>query len=168
MHSDDFLANNDVIANILDQFKKDSNIDGVYGDCHHISKFNNEKIIRIWKSCDFNLSLLKSGWMPSHPTLFLKKAIYSKYGKFNLSYKISADYDFILRIFKKNILKFKYLPNVILKMRIGGASSMSFKNIINKSLEDYRIIKKNNIGSPISVLFQKNLSKIPQFFKYKS
>ena len=66
-----------------------------------------------------------------------------------------------------NILKFKYLPNVILKMRIGGASSMSFKNIIIKSLEDYRIIKKNNIGSPISVLFQKNISKIPQFFKYK-
>ena len=139
VHSDDFLANNNVIANILEQFNKDSNIDGVYGDCYLIGKFNSEKIIRTWKSCNFDKSLLKFGWMPPHPTLFLRKEIYSKHGKFDLSYEIAADYDCILRIFNDKELKFKYLPIFFLKMRIGGASSMNFKNIIKKSKEDYKI-----------------------------
>ena len=167
VHSDDFLANNDVLSSVLEQFRKDMTIDGVYGDLHYIDKINNEKIIRLWKSCDFNSSLLKSGWMPAHPTLFLRKEIYAKHGQFDLSYEIAADYDFMLRVLKDKVLYFKYLPIVITKMRVGGASNMSFKNIINKSKEDYRAIKENQIGLPISVLIQKNLSKVSQFFNKK-
>ena len=100
--------------------------------------------------------------MPPHPTLFLKTNIYEKHCFFDLTYKISADYDFMLRVFKDSEIKFGYLPKVITKMRTGGASNRSLKNIFIKSKEDYRAIKSNNIGNFITLL-KKNISKLKQF-----
>ena len=162
VHSDDFFASNDIVKDIVSIMKSES-LDGVYGDLQYVDRYNTQKIIRNWKSCHFKLSLLKQGWMPPHPTLFLKKEVYEKYGLFDLSYKISADYDFMLRIFKDTKLKFGYLPKVVTKMRVGGASNRSLNNIIRKSKEDYRAIKSNNIGNFLT-LIKKNTSKLKQFF----
>jgi len=162
VHSDDFLASNDIINDII-SFMKSESLDGVYGDLQYVDKHNIQKVIRNWKSCGFKLSLLKQGWMPPHPTLFLKKEVYEKYGLFDLSYKISADYDFILRIFKDTELKFGYLPKVVTKMRVGGASNRSIKNIIQKTKEDFRAIRSNDIGNFLT-LVKKNTSKFKQFF----
>ena len=101
--------------------------------------------------------------MPAHPTLYLKKDIYERFGGFNTQYKIAADYDFILRVFKNKQLKFIYLPHVIVKMRIGGASNKSINNIVLKMREDYRALKHNKVGG-IGALFIKNSSKLKQFF----
>jgi len=100
--------------------------------------------------------------MPAHPTLFLKKQVYEKHGKFNISFKIAADYDFMLRILKDETLKFGYLSRVITKMRLGGASNRNFKNIIKKTKEDYRAVCSNNVGGWFSILL-KNISKVKQF-----
>ena len=162
VHSDDFLASSDIINDIVSMMKTES-LDGVYGNLQYVDKINNKKIIRNWKSCHFKTGLLKNGWMPPHPTLFLKREVYQKYGLFDVSYRISADYDFMLRIFKDSELKFGYLPKVITKMRVGGASNRSIKNIIEKSKEDYRAIKSNNIGDFLT-LIRKNTSKLKQFF----
>ena len=162
LNSDDFLASNDII-NIIASMINSENLDGVYGDLQYVDKINTKKIRRNWKSYDFKPSLLEQGWMPPHPTLFLKKEVYQKHGLFDLSYRISADYDFILRIFKDTELKFGYLPKVITKMRVGGASNRSVENIIKKSKEDYRIIRSNNIGSFLT-LIKKNISKLKQLF----
>ena len=162
VHSDDFLATNNIINEICSMMKSES-LDGVYGDLQYVDEINTKKIIRNWKSCDFKPSLLKQGWMPPHPTLFLKKEVYEKHGLFDLSYKISADYDFILRIFKDSELKFGYLPKDITKMRVGGASNRSIKNIIQKTKEDFRAIRSNDIGNFLT-LVKKNTSKFKQFF----
>lgn len=162
VHSDDILADNQVVSKLANQFDKE-NIDGLYGDLQYIDKKNLQKVIRNWKSLNYNKSLLKQGWMPPHPTLFLKKEVYKKHGLFDLSYKISADYDFMLRIFKDSELKFRYHPKVITKMRVGGASNRSLKNIIKKSREDYRAIRSHNIGNFLT-LIRKNSSKLKQFF----
>jgi len=162
VHSDDILADNQIISKLANQFDKE-NVDGVYGDLQYVDKNNIGKIIRYWKSTNFNFSLLKKGWMPAHPTLFLKKEVYEKHGFFNLTYQISADYDFMLRILKDDSLKFGYLPKVITKMRIGGASNGSINNIIKKTKEDYRAIRSNHIGGWFSILI-KNTSKIKQLF----
>ena len=161
VHSDDLLACNSVISETVAVFLNEQS-DGVYGDLQYVSKYNINKIVRYWKSKDFNSSILKKGWMPAHPTLFLKKEIYEKHGEFNLSYKISADYDFMLRILKDDSLKFSYLPKVITKMRVGGASNRSVKNIIQKTKEDYRAVRSNNIGGWY-LIFLKNISKVRQF-----
>lgn len=173
VHSDDFLADNNVLSQIAEQFIGEDKIDGIYGDLHYVDKTRVEKIIRNWKSCSFEYKLLKSGWMPPHPTLFLRKEVYEKHGHFNLSYKISGDYDFILRVFSDHKLRLKYLPIVIMKMRIGGISNASIETILTKLKEDYLAICNNDLKSPILILIKKNLSKISQFtifnklFKFK-
>jgi glycosyltransferase involved in cell wall biosynthesis len=161
VHSDDLLASKTVISEIVATLKNEK-LDGVYGDLEYVRKEDTSKVVRFWKSRSFNSKLLSMGWMPAHPTLFLKKEVYEKHGFFNLSYKISADYDFMLRILKDDSLKFGYLPKVITKMRIGGASNGSIKNIINKTKEDYRAVRSNHIGGWFSILI-KNTSKIKQF-----
>jgi glycosyltransferase len=106
---------------------------------------------------------LAKGWMPAHPTLFLKREVYEKYGEFDLSFKIAADYDFMLRVLKSGI-KVKYLPKVLYKMRVGGESNKSIKNIVRKSREDLKALKKNSVGG-FGSLIVKNLSKIGQFLR---
>jgi glycosyltransferase len=162
VHSDDLLNSSQIISEINKKII-DENLDGVYGDLHYVQKNNTNKIIRNWKSCDFDFRFLIRGWMPAHPTFFLKKSVYEKHGLFDLKYLIAADYDFMMRILSDKSLKFGYLPKVITKMRLGGVSNRSLKNIILKIKEDYLIIKRNNIGNFLT-LIRKNTSKFKQFF----
>ena len=164
VHSDDFLADNNVLAQIADQFVGNENIDGLYGDLHYINISRDEKIVRIWNSREFTPKLLRKGWMPAHPTLFLKKEVYEKHGLFDLEFSISADYDFMIRVLKDKNLKFGYLPKLITKMSVGGTSNKSLKNIFIKMKEDYKAIRKNKIGG-IGTLILKNTSKIKQFLR---
>lgn len=162
LHSDDLFFDEFVIEKIANAFNK-YNVDGVYGDLIYTYKHNTGKILRYWKSSQYRPDMLKKGWMPPHTALFLKKSVYDKFGGFDLDFKISADYDFMLRVLKDGI-KIKYIPETICKMRVGGESNKSLKNIIRKSNEDLRALRKNNIGG-IVTLFIKNFSKITQFLK---
>ena len=164
VHSDDLLASREVLSKIACIFQE-VKVDGVYGDLQYVNKEDTSKVIRYWKSEVFKPELLKKGWMPAHPTLFLKKEVYEKHGLFNLNYNIAADYDLMLRIFSDPTLKFKYLPEVITKMRVGGASNGSLKNIKLKSLEDLKALRTNGIKNPIKVLAYKNFSKLGQFVR---
>lgn len=101
--------------------------------------------------------------MPPHPALFVKKEIYEKYGYFNTKYKISADYDLMVRLFGKHKINAVYTNKFIIRMRYGGASN-NYKNLITKWKEDYHIIKSNGIGG-LDTLFFKNFLKIGQFFR---
>jgi glycosyltransferase len=104
--------------------------------------------------------------MPPHSTLFLKKAVFEKHGLYDTNFKIAADYDFILRIFKDESLKFEYLPITITNMSIGGISTSGFRNLIRKSFEDYKVLKKNNMKYPLLILFRKIVGKISQFYAF--
>ena len=163
VHSDDLLYNKNVLSNIINVFKN-SNIDGVYGDLQYVEKKNTNKVIRYWKSKDFKPNLINKGWTPPHPTLYLRKKVYEKHGLFDLNYKISSDYDFMTKIFMDNTFNFKYIPKVITKMRVGGISNKNIKNVLIKSLEDYKVIYRNGSGGIITLL-RKNTSKIKQFIK---
>ena len=162
LHSDDTYADNEIIVKIANVFMAED-LDGIYGDLVYTRRQDTTKILRYWKSRKFESKLLAKGWMPAHPTLFLKNEIYKRFGNYNINYKIAADYDFILRIFSKNI-KTKYLPGVIYRMRASGESNKNIKNIFLKSKEDLNVLRKNNVGG-IWTLLLKNFSKIPQFIK---
>jgi glycosyltransferase len=166
LHSDDIFANKNVIAEIANTFVK-NNIDGVYGDLLYVDRTNVSKIIRYWKSSPFLIGNLKKGWMPPHPTLFLKRNIVKNIGYYNTTYKIAADYDFMLRTLTSPGAKFEYIPSVITLMRSGGTSNKSIKNIFRKSWEDYLILRRNKVGG-ISTLLLKNFSKLGQFFRRKN
>ena len=162
LHSDDFYENKFVLKNVFNAFKS-SDADLVYGDLLYISKNFPYRKIRYWRAGEFFKNNLNNGWMPPHPAVFIKSTVLKKIGGYNLNYKISSDYDFLLRALSNKNIKKYYLPKTLVKMRIGGKSNNSLRNLMNKSLEDYQIIKKNKLGG-IFTLFKKNYSKIRQFF----
>ena len=162
-HSDDFFADEQVLSKVANAFG-DKYIQAVYGDLQYVSKNNPENVVRNWVSGDYKLSLLKKGWMPPHPAFFVKKELYEKFGNFDLSYKIAADYDLMMRFLGVHGIVPGYIPEVLCKMRVGGESNRSLKNIWRKSCEDYRVMKSNGIGG-LGTLFMKNFSKIGQFVK---
>ncbi|TMN78122.1 MULTISPECIES: glycosyltransferase family 2 protein [unclassified Pseudoalteromonas] len=163
LHSDDLFGYPNAVKDIVDQFQK-SDYAAVYADLEYVSKNDLTSIVRYWKSGPFKKTKLKYGWMPPHPTFYMKRSLYQQLGKFDLNFKISADYDSILRYLWVSNIKVGYLDKVVIKMRVGGASNNSLKSILQKSKEDRIALKKSKIFWPIALLF-KNLTKIPQFLK---
>ena len=162
MHSDDFYNDNLVLSDVNKLFS-DESIDIVYGDLIYISNDIEMKTIRNWKSGKFSIKKLFWGWSPPHPTLFIRRKLYEKYGGYNELYRISSDYDFMLRYLSSSKKNVAYIPRVLVKMRIGGESNATLFKILKKMYEDYLAIKKNKIGGLLT-LFSKNLIKIRQFF----
>ena len=161
VHADDILSDHDVLESVAKAFF-DPRIDAVYGDLDYVSKDNPERTIRHWRAGSFSKDRLRFGWMPPHPTLFLRRQAIDNLGLFDISFRIAADYDLILRYFGSGEIRAAYISRVLVKMRVGGESNRSLRSIIRKSREDYRAIRKNSVGG-ISTLLLKNLSKVPQF-----
>jgi glycosyltransferase len=161
LHSDDLFAYSGAVKDIVTQLES-SDCDAIYGDLQYVSKDETDNVIRLWKSGVYFKEKLKNGWMPPHPTFYMKRNLYEKFGLFDLSFKISADYDSLLRYLWTYDVKMTYLPKVVMKMRVGGASNRSLKNIIIKTQEDITVLKKHNIFWPRALLI-KNVSKITQF-----
>ncbi|MBT8527053.1 glycosyltransferase [Polynucleobacter paneuropaeus] len=165
MHSDDIYADKNVLADVAKYFENPK-INIVYGDLEYVSKSDNSRIIRKWRPGFFKREKLSLGWMPPHPTVFVRKSIFDRFGYFDTAFRISSDYDFMLRIFSENSIRLEYIPRVLIKMRVGGESNASLKKIITKSREDWMIMKKNGYSffSSTRMLLIKNLSKIGQLF----
>jgi glycosyltransferase len=160
LHSDDFYADNTVIEKIANLFKN-NDTDSLYGDLVYVTKNNPDIVIRYWRGQDYNAKNFRWGWMPAHPTFFVKKNIYEKYGYFNTDFTISTDYESMLRFLYKYGISTQYLPGTIVKMRYGGLSNGSVKNIIRKTIEDYKACRMYKLG--LSTVIAKNMIKLPQF-----
>lgn len=163
MHSDDYYATDHVLAWVEDAFS-DPRVEGVYGDLQYVSATDTSKVIRHWASGQYVPKNLSKGWMPPHPTLYLRREIFEKWGTYDTSFDIAADYDAMMRYLVKGGIKLAYIPKVLVKMRVGGESNRSIARIVKKSREDYRAMKRNGIGG-FGTLVRKNTSKIGQFLK---
>jgi glycosyltransferase involved in cell wall biosynthesis len=161
MHSDDFFANAFVLNKVAQEFA-DPAVGAVYGDLDHVSASDPTKVVRHWKSGNFSKNRLRWGWMPPHPTLFLRRDVFVRLGSYDTSYRIAADYDAILRFLGKGGVRARYIPEVLVKMRVGGESNKSLDRVIRKSREDYRALRSSGMGGA-GALIWKNVSKIPQF-----
>lgn len=162
MHSDDFFASETVLSDVAAAFA-DPAIDGVYGDLDYVAEADTSRIIRRWRSGDYAPSMLKRGWMPPHPTLYLRRRVFDEWGLYDTSFRIAADYDAMLRYLAKGDIRLSYIPEVLVKMRVGGESNKSLKKILQKSREDYAALQRNGVGG-LGSLAIKNLSKLRQFF----
>ena len=169
VHSDDTLATSTIIEKIVDVFSNEDNIEKVSGVFGNLVFTNNEnEVVRTWISKPFTRNNIKKGWMPPHPTLFLRKEIYQKYGLFDISFKIAGDYDFMLRVMNDKDARLVLLPEVITRMRVGGVSTGNLKQLLNKSKEDIRALRNNGSNFPLNVLFWKIALKVPQLFNSKN
>lgn len=161
LHSDDYFASPSVLENVVRAFQ-DPGVDAVYGDLHYVLKDNPQRVIRYWRSGSFRPEALRWGWMPPHPALFLRRHVIEGSGLYDQSFRIAADYDAILRYFTRPGFRAVYIPEVFVKMRLGGESNRSLERILLKSREDYRALRKNNVGG-LTTLVAKNVRKLGQF-----
>lgn len=161
LHADDFFESDQTLEIIAEAFR-DPNIDAVYGDLVYVGQNNENKVIRYWCAGQLKNSSLGRGWMPPHPTFYVRRSVYQRLGGFNKKYKISADYDLMLRFFIHGQINVLYLPKVLIRMRAGGISNRSFSNILQKTLEDLSIVRSNEVGGVLTI-FLKNITKFKQF-----
>lgn len=160
MHSDDAFANPQALQWISQAFEAD--VDGVYGDLEYVSAEDPNRVVRYWRAGAYSRSKLARGWMPPHPTLYLKRDVFERFGDYDTDFRISADYEAMLRYLTRGQIKLAYVPRVLVRMRLGGMSNGSVSNLIAKSREDYRAIRRHDVGG-LGTLFLKNFSKVTQF-----
>jgi len=144
LNSDDQYIDEYVIEKIIYAFINDD-IDSLYTDLYIIDDKDEKKIIRDCKYTNYKPGMFLWGWHPPHPTFFVKRTVYLKYGYFNMSFKIASDYEFMLRVIEKNRIKTKHISIYSILMRNGGISTSSFKNIFLSQKECIRAMNINNI-----------------------
>jgi glycosyltransferase involved in cell wall biosynthesis len=167
MHSDDYFADDKVLADVADAFA-DPTVDAVYGDLDYVDASDTSRVVRHWKAGPYVHERLGWGWMPPHPTLFVRRKVTERLGGYDTRYQIAADYDWVLRYLGHARIRVKYVPRVLVKMRAGGESNQSFQKIARKSWEDWLVMRRNKIGAfgGIGSLLWKNISKVRQFSPY--
>jgi glycosyltransferase len=161
MHSDDFFAHERILERVATVFG-DPSVDGVYGDLDYVSADDPSRVIRHWRAGTYTRSKLRYGWMPPHPTLYLRRQAFDQWGVYDRSYRIAADYEAMLRWLVQGELKLAYIPEVMVKMRVGGESNGSVRRIVRKSQEDLRAVRAHKVGG-LGTLTLKNMRKISQF-----
>jgi glycosyltransferase involved in cell wall biosynthesis len=157
LHSDDLFAHDAVVAEIAEQFA-DRQVDGIYGDAVFFSPVSEQKIVRLYSSAKFSSARLAWGWMPAHPTLYLRSELYKELGEFKTDYAIAADYDYVCRIFLRDRFRILYMPKVLVKMQTGGISTRNWRATIRLNQEVVRACRENGIRTNIL----KVLSKYPE------
>lgn len=162
LNSDDIYADENVLREVGEIFRDDQ-VDVCYADLQYVDEHDTTKLVRNWKSGNFSKNSFLYGWMPPHPTLFLRRRVYDKVGLFNLAFKTAADYELMLRVFVRHEFKVQYLPRVVVKMRTGGASNSSLKRRLYANREDRRAWKVNNLKPYFFTLYLKPIRKIFQF-----
>lgn len=164
LNADDFYTYQSVISEVVQLFNSEDDIDCVYADLEFVASDNIEKVVRTWKSGVYRNGDFFYGWMPPHPTFFVKKKLYTQFGKFNPELGTAADYELMLRFIHKNNCKVAYLPKTIVTMRTGGASSESLYARIKANRMDKMAWEINGLKPKFYTLYLKPIRKIKQFF----
>ncbi|MGN6618799.1 MAG: glycosyltransferase family 2 protein [Ilyomonas sp.] len=162
LNSDDVYASNNVLNIVADLFEV-TGTDTLYGDLQYVDARNINRILRNWRSGDFNTNKFKYGWMPPHPTFFVKREVYQKAGMFDTSLKTAADYEFMLRTLYKYKFSSFYVPEVLVKMAAGGASNVSFSGRLKANREDRKAWLINGLTPYFFTVYLKPARKIFQF-----
>jgi glycosyltransferase len=162
LNSDDSYTNDRVISTVAAVFE-DGSVDACYADLQYVDPRNTNRVIRTWKSGRLSGKSFHWGWMPPHPTFFVRRRVYEQVGLFNTLLQSAADYEMMLRILVKHKLKACYIPQVMVKMSVGGMSNASFQNRIRANREDRLAWKLNGLKPYFFTLYLKPLRKIPQF-----
>jgi len=162
LNADDVYADNLVIERVAAAFS-DSSIEACYADLVYVNRFNLNKTVRYWKSCDFKEGLFEKGWFPPHPTFFVRRNIYEKLGGFDLDYRLAADVELMLRFLSRYRIKSVYIPEIFVRMRLGGSTNKNLSNIIRQNIEIYRACVKNNIAISPFFIILKIANRISQF-----
>ena len=161
LNADDVYADSRVLDDIAGVITS-QNMDACYGDLVYVDKSDGRKVVRYWKSQSYRDGLFEKGWMPPHPTFFVKRQVYEKYGGFDLDYKRQSDFELAMRFLAVHKIKCAYIPQVLVRMRSGGASSR-LTHIVAGNIEAYLACRKHALNVTPLFIVKKILSRVPQF-----
>lgn len=162
LNADDIYADDGVLEQVAQVFG-DTSVDACYADLVYVDRNDLKRVIRYWKSCEYRDGLFERGWMPAHPTFFVRRKIYEKFGGFDSEFKLQADFDLTMRFLKIYHIQAVYIPRIFVRMRIGGVSNR-LGNIFRGNLEAWRACRKNGLNIGPFFMFTKIMSRVPQFF----
>jgi glycosyltransferase involved in cell wall biosynthesis len=164
LNSDDYYNDTKVIADVAKRFEE-TQCDSLYADLVYVDRNDPDKVARYWKAGEYADGHFLKGWMPPHPTFFLQKSCYDKYGAYNTRLTSAADYELMLRYLHRYKISVEYLPRVITRMRLGGQSNITLKNRIHANKEDRLAWELNGLKPGSLTMIRKPLGKVRQFFK---
>jgi glycosyltransferase involved in cell wall biosynthesis len=164
LNADDVYADDQVAQRVAEVFE-DSDVGACYADLYMVDRNDLQRVVRYWKARPFRRGLFSLGWVPAHSTFFVRREVYQEFGRFDLSYPIAADFELMLRLLEKHRVRTVNIPSIMVRMRLGGVSNRSLRNIFKGNCEILRAFRKNSV--PISPLwpFSKPLVKALQHFK---
>lgn len=163
LNSDDFYVGKDVLSTVRSEFER-KNVDSVFADMVYVKRYEPEKIVRYYRSSNFTLKKFAYGCMPAHPTFFVRRDVYERFGLFKTDYRIAADYELMLRFLLCNKISYSYLPKVLIKMRVGGVSTRGLKSNWILNNEILRACSENGIKTNIFKVYSKYFTKCLQLF----
>jgi glycosyltransferase involved in cell wall biosynthesis len=164
LHADDVYADDGVIGDIVKEFSSQA-LDAVYGNVAFVRGDDFERIVRVYDSGRFRPSQIAWGWMPAHPAIFLKRAVFEKFGRFKTDYAIAADFEFVARTFSSPDFRSRYLPRVLVKMRLGGISTRGWRSTLILNREVLRACRENGIRSSYFKILSKYPAKALEFLR---
>jgi len=163
LNSDDFYMDAFVIERVVKEFES-RHVESVFADLVFVRAENLDKVVRYYDSGQFNPDKFAYGWMPAHPTFFVKRWVYEEYGVFRTDLKIGADFDILARFLYTHKISYSYMKEVLVKMRLGGVST-SFSSIWINNIEQLRVCRENGIDTNIFKILSKYPSKIMGILK---
>jgi glycosyltransferase involved in cell wall biosynthesis len=163
LNSDDLYADQSVISRITEVFL-DSSVDACYGDLVYVTK-DNKSVVRYWKSKPFLSGDFAKGWCPAHPTFYVRRSVFERLGIFDLGYKMAQDVELMMRYLEIGKINVVYIPQVLVRMRIGGVSNRDLKNIMLQNLEVIKALKYHRLNfSLLNFLVNKLIDRLVQFY----
>jgi glycosyltransferase involved in cell wall biosynthesis len=163
LNADDVYADIDALQSIAAAFGA-SDVEACYADLVYVDKQDAGRIVRYWKSNEYRHGLFRKGWMPAHPTFYVRRNVFKQYGSFDLQYHFQSDFELTMRLLEVHRIKSIYIPRTLVRMRTGGISNNSYLNILKGNIEAYRACRKNGISVNPWFIFGKIISRVPQFF----
>lgn len=167
LNSDDVLAHPAVIQKIARAMVNPS-IDACYGDLVYVAREDTNRVVRYWKSQDYRHGLFERGWVPAHPTFYARRVLYQNYGNFDLGMGLAADFDILLRFFEAHRITSVYIPEVLVSMRLGGATNVSFCNVFRQNVEIAHAFRKYGLSVGLKPFFFRLISRLAQFVRRPS
>ena len=162
LNSDDVFAGPGVLESVCRCFS-DPSVNACYGDLVYVARDEPDRIVRYWKSTAYRDGLFSRGWMPPHPTFYLRRSALEKYGGFDLRYRLQADFEFTMRMLAVHRLKSIYLPEIMVKMKTGGVTNNRLTNVVKGNIEAYRACRMHRVNVTPFFIFRKVISRLYQF-----
>lgn len=163
LNADDIYADETVLEQVAAIFS-DPAVDACYADLVYVSADDTTRVRRYWRSCSYREGLFERGWMPAHPTFFVRRRVYEEHGLFDTQFKLQSDFELTMRFINVRRIKTVYMPRIWVRMRMGGASNRSIRNVMRGNIEAYKACRKHGIKVSPLFFLRKIISRIPQFF----